>query len=108
MAKEKCPNPQPECKYAPKCFADRHHIYPQRLGKTALSKQFLNLPENIVVMCRRLHETQAIEKPLPKKVEMKEAIARAALSGEINLTQTKLKSIFNVSSIEEIRTSYKE
>lgn len=103
MSKEDCPNPQPDCKYYPDCFADRHHLYPQRLGKTALALAFLNLPENIVQPCRRLHEESAPEYYLPAKSVMREAVRAAALRGDIHLSVTKLKKIFNVNSIEELR-----
>ena len=103
MSREKCPSPQKGCKYFPDCFADRHHVVPQRLGRSALAKAYINLPENSVTMCRRLHETQAYEEPLPRKSVMRRAIAESALRGEVQLSKSKLKKLFNVDSLEELK-----
>lgn len=103
MARENCPNPRDDCKYYPDCFADRHHLYPQRLGKTVLTRTFINLPENVVRVCRRFHEESAPEFYLPSKGEMKQAIARAAITGDYYLSQDKLKKIFNADTVDDLK-----
>lgn len=56
MAIEDCPNPQPDCKYAPECFSDNDHLIPRRLGDTALKRAYLNLPQFQEQICRRIHD----------------------------------------------------
>lgn len=55
-----CPNPQPDCKYAPNCFADTDHIVPRYLanqaGATAMLGIYINHPVNKQQMCRREHD----------------------------------------------------
>ena len=66
MAFERCPKANTDCKYYDKppvvegessgCYSDRDHIYPKRIGKTAIEKAFSNLTENVEQRCRREHE----------------------------------------------------
>lgn len=55
-----CPNPQPDCKYAPDCFADTDHIVPRRLtnevGASAMLGIYIHHPVNKEQLCRRLHD----------------------------------------------------
>lgn len=77
---------QDECRYAPSCYQDSHHVYfPRRDYKTKIEKQFRNLPENLVEMCRNdhdnLHATQTPPEK-PSRDEMLVAISRTAI-GEV-------------------------
>ena len=79
-------NPTEDCKYYPSCYQDSHHVYfPRRDYKTKIEKQFRNLPENLVEMCRlehdNLHATQTPPEK-PSRDEMLVAISRTAL-GEV-------------------------
>jgi hypothetical protein len=78
MSRAECPNPQPDCKYSPECFADTDHIVPRRLSKgaSALIKLYINHPVNKQQLCRRLHDekTRSGDEPLPPEQEMFGAI----------------------------------
>lgn len=75
MPYESCPNENPDCKYFPGCFADRHHEYwPRADYRTALEKRFR--AHFVELLCRRLHDEQHTlpppDKPAPS--EMREAL----------------------------------
>lgn len=57
--------PNPECKYAGRCFEDIDHIYwPAKDYTTPVEKEFRELPENKQLICRVLHEQRhATEQP---------------------------------------------
>lgn len=65
---EDCPNPRPDCKYYPNCFADVDHIYyPKSEYKKGTERTFRELPINKRLLCRALHELRhATETPPPK------------------------------------------
>lgn len=78
MAFGECPNPLPECKYAPDCFSDLHHVYGR--PRNGVGKQFANLPENKEQLCRREHDeinATYVHLPLPSLDVMREAIRRS-------------------------------
>lgn len=82
MARTPCPNANPECKYAPGCFADQHHVYGrgrgQGLGKIAAA--FCELPENKEQICRAEHDeinATYVHLPLPDVFTMKQIIEQA-------------------------------
>jgi hypothetical protein len=52
-----CPSNNETCKYQPNCHLTKHHIYPKRLGQTALEKAFIADPRNHVRACRLIHDT---------------------------------------------------
>lgn len=70
-----CNSERPDCKYAPDCFSDKHHIYGRPSGTVA--RRFSLLVENTVQLCRleheELHATVGVE-ILPDIKTMKEAI----------------------------------
>lgn len=65
------------------CFEDVHHKYfPRRSYRTPLEKEFRELPENKVVICRQLHndEHATIEPPdKPPISEMRQRVNSARL-----------------------------
>lgn len=92
MTIEQCPNPRPDCPYYTRrppeqlryqehgCFSDIDHLIPRCLGRTALAKAFINLPENKERKCRWEHDDKThqdlINPPsLPSVREMQEAIS---------------------------------
>ena len=58
MERKPC-NPTPECRVLKSeggCREDVHHLYyPRRAYKTKLERQFRNLDENKILVCRALH-----------------------------------------------------
>ena len=102
MAIESCPNPRPDCKYAPECFSDNDHIIPQRLGTTALKKAYLELPQFQQQICRREHDERNARHdrgdtsdipPFPTPNQMRAAILDAVENGEISLSRSKEKRL---------------
>lgn len=92
--KTECPNPRPDCKYYDKgCFSDTDHIVPRRLGKCALSKAYINLPENKQQMCRSEHDEKSKQgdEPLPTRTEMRQAVLAAHILGTIQLSNGNRK-----------------
>lgn len=78
MRKE-CPNPQPECKYAPNCFSDTDHIYGRGKGMGKFVRLFVELPENKRQICRREHDeinATYIHLPIPDLNFIKEALQK--------------------------------
>ena len=74
-----CPDPQPDCKYAPDCFSDTDHIYGRGKGMGSMVLRFCNLPENKRQICRRLHDeinATYVHLPLPDIDFIKEALNR--------------------------------
>lgn len=75
MAAGECPNPRPDCKYAPDCFSDKHHIYGR--PPKGIARRFSLLPENTVQLCRveheEVHATEGVL-PLPDIETMKQII----------------------------------
>jgi len=79
MSKEQCPNPQPDCKYSPRCFSDTHHIYGRGRGMGKIATTFCELPENKQQICRQEHDeinATYVHLPLPDLDFMKDAIER--------------------------------
>lgn len=59
------------------CFKDTHHIFwPKEHYKTELERQFRNLPENQIKICRWLHDTihQGNFPPKPSEIDMWNAV----------------------------------
>ena len=80
MAIGECPNPQPDCKYAPSCYGDSHHeVWPRRDYKTGVEKRYRRLGVNIVQLCRSEHEEIHAGPPpeKPSRDEMLQAINEA-------------------------------
>lgn len=72
-----CPANNEGCKYAPRCFEDSHHVYPERTADTRLKRIFGNLSINKIVSCRRIHEDvldNIPEPDYPPVREMKDAV----------------------------------
>ena len=95
MAIESCPNPQPDCKYAPECFSDNDHLIPRRLGTTALKRAYLELPQFQEQICRKEHDERNARHnkgdtsdipPFPSSNIMRAAILDAVEGGEISLS----------------------
>lgn len=102
MAIESCPNPQPDCKYAPECFSDNDHIIPRRLGTTALERAYLELPQFQQQICRRLHDERNARHnrgdtsdipEFPTQNIMRAVILDAVESGEISLSKTQERKL---------------
>lgn len=102
MAYGECPIKQPDCRYYPECFSDNDHLIPQRLGKTALQKAYLNLPQFQIQLCRRLHDERNARHnagdtsdipPFPSDNVMRAVILDAVESGEIFLSRSKEKKL---------------
>lgn len=102
MAIEGCPNPQPDCKYAPECFSDNDHIIPQRLGTTALRRTYLELPQFQQQLCRRLHDERNARHaagdtsdipPFPTDNVMRAVILDAVEDGVVSLSRTKERKL---------------
>lgn len=102
MSYGECPNPRPDCKYAPECFSDNDHLIPQRLGDTALRRFYLNLPQFQEQVCRREHDernarhnagdTSDIPK-FPSENVMRAIILDAIENGEISLSKRQEKRL---------------
>jgi len=55
MAKGECPNPQPDCKYSPRCYADDHHqAFPKNRYRSKLEQKYRRA--STVHICRREHD----------------------------------------------------
>lgn len=94
--KTECPNRNPGCKYYEKgCFADTDHIVPRRLGGCALSRTYIELPDNKQQLCRAEHErkSRSGDAPLPSREHMREAIFAAEALGTIRLSKNKRRKI---------------
>lgn len=81
MARENCPNPRPDCKYAKDgCFSDEHHLFwPKNQYTSKLEKLYRELPEHKVQICRAEHdERHATERP-PKKPPVETIIAALSI-----------------------------
>jgi len=98
MSIGECPSPRPDCKYFPECFSDEDHLIPKRLGRTALEKLYLTLPQYRVQICRDLHDERNARHdagdlsdipPFPERVDMVEEIREA----EVHIP-TRLRSLF--------------
>jgi hypothetical protein len=99
MAREACPDPQPDCKYATLkggCFSDLHHTYwPKRLYCGKIATEFRGLPENKQQICRREHDERHATEPIPEKPtidEMKLAIQLSNMKDLPNDENTPLRS----------------
>ena len=102
MSIGECPNPQPDCKYAPECFSDNDHLIPKRLGNTALKTTYLNLPEFQVQLCRREHDERNARHasgqtddipPFPSDNGMRASILDAVEEGIIHLSATRERKL---------------
>lgn len=50
-----CPDPKPDCKYAPHCFADTHHeAFPRKSYRSRLEVAYRHV--TAVTICRREHD----------------------------------------------------
>jgi hypothetical protein len=72
-----CPANNETCEYreTPEgCRLTKHHIYPKRLGETALELAFIRDPRNHVRACRKIHDTLDRLPPytLPSEEDMRE------------------------------------
>lgn len=68
--REACPNENEDCRYfnGIGCFKDRHHkYYPANNYNTHTEKTFRNLPENIELMPRCLHDAIHADESAPIK-----------------------------------------
>lgn len=76
MARGRCNENIPGCKYAPRCFSDEHHEYwPKAAYEEAgtIEQRWRNLGKNTVQLCRQVHDDRhAIEMPpeMPPRHEM--------------------------------------
>ena len=62
------------------CFMDVHHLYyPRRAYRRGLEKEFRDLPENKVKICRDLHNEQHAAIPLPEKPPLDHMVGAIAL-----------------------------
>lgn len=89
MTRGECPNPDPNCTYAGQgCFSDIHHTkYPRRDYRTPLEREFRELPENKVRMCRAEHdELHASEFPPPKP-------SREVMLGAVSIFQANNRRV---------------
>lgn len=84
--RSECFSANEECKYfsgPDGCHASTHHLlYPRGQYRTALEKEYRELPSHKVQMCRQEHdELHATEQPptKPPRDEMLRAIASQAL-----------------------------
>lgn len=75
--------PTDECKYSPLCYEDTHHLYyHKKRYRSKIERQFRQLPENQVELCRAVHdERHATEQipPKPSRDEMLQVIGKAGL-----------------------------
>lgn len=71
MSRGPCPFESPDCKYFDSptgCFSDTHHLqYPRADYRSKLEKQFRELPENKVDICRDMHDECHAFEDLPLK-----------------------------------------
>lgn len=78
-------NPETECKYrelAIGCHMSRHHLFwPRRDYRKEIAREFRNLDENKVYVCRAIHDEYHLEEPpeKPSLGEMRQALGRTAL-----------------------------
>ena len=88
MAREACPDPQPDCKYATLrggCFSDEHHLYwPKRAYCGKIATEFRELPENKEQICRREHDEKHATQSPPEMPMRDVMLARIALSKELD------------------------
>jgi hypothetical protein len=102
-----CTEPNKEgCPYAERkggCFSDEDHIYPRRLGKTALENLFIQI--NTQQICRWEHEKKSKKEAeeLPSREIIKEAVAQAIMNGEIYISECKLEKIFGKEVPESLK-----
>ena len=95
-----CPNPNREgCPIAELrggCFSDTDHLYPKRLGDTALSETFIELDINKLQRCRWEHQEKTLEETdeLPREDFMRNCIRHAIDRGEITLSNNRMRRIF--------------
>lgn len=117
MSRKPCPFANESCKYWDRpvppelkrrygqengCFSDLDHIVPRRLGTTALSQFYITqVPENKQQLCRAEHDmkTQLGDAPLPSEEYMRGAIVAAEALGEVALSQTQRRKIYNPAEV---------
>lgn len=70
---EKCPNPIEGCPYVGRktCTITRHHLYhPANQYETPVEKEFRNLPENIEMLERCVHDEAHHQVEPPNKPDL--------------------------------------
>lgn len=92
MARGRCDNPDPNCKYAAAnrgggCFSDEHHLfYPRNEYSDPIAKRWRDLGKNTVQLCRRLHDDiHAQDSPPPRPT--RETMAYELLNSDEHLTR---------------------
>lgn len=79
-------NPEIPCKYrelAIGCHMSRHHAFwPRNIYRKEIDREFRNLDENKVYICRQQHDDIHLEEPpeKPCRDDMLRALGRGALS----------------------------
>lgn len=78
-----CENANPECKYAPRCYSDEHHLaWPRSDYRTKVERDFRNLSINKVQICRAEHDELHLEEP-PTKPTRDEMLGALALERHV-------------------------
>lgn len=96
MVARECYTAQPDCKYAPRCFSDTHHIYPRSMCDTTLKRMFSELPDNKEQLCRVEHELRhRNDDPpeFPSTEAMLGAILLSVAKEEVYLSNNKAKKL---------------
>lgn len=85
MAKSECFNENPECKYYEQgCHASTHHLYyPRRNYRNSLERQFRELPENKVQLCRSEHDELHLNEDPPDKPSRAVMLGAIALESDV-------------------------
>lgn len=77
------------------CFSDTDHIVPRRLATTALSKLFIESPENKQQLCRAEHDEKTAlgDEPLPSREVMVDSLTRQYEVGVLKVSLTALRRV---------------
>lgn len=74
MSRRACPFESSDCKYfnsSTGCFQDTHHLmYPRADYRSRVEKEFRDLPENKVDICRQMHDECHAFDEIPVKPSM--------------------------------------
>lgn len=88
MEKIPCPEDKTDCKYKDLpigCHQSRHHLmWPRSDYRKEIDREYRNLPENKVYICRMLHDLIHLELPpeKPAREDMLQALGRLTLPDE--------------------------